>query len=97
MSIWVEKTFAYGDWAHAQDKFDDLYFKMGGPAGMMLISCTSEDRQSEQLFACLPDSTLASAFTDFTLVTEDRLPTHANLLVGNQSVFMERFNFPTIL
>ncbi len=95
MTIWVQRTFAYGSWGSVQDKFEELYLGQGGPANMMLISESAEDRQTEQLFAQLPDPAYANLLAGFEPISDERLPKIASLLVGNQTAFTERFNFPT--
>ncbi len=92
MVHWFAKDFPVGDWAYVQDAFENIIVRLGAPEAMMLISERRADGV-ERLYGCFPHPDMAKAFDGFAPVGESDLPRNPSLLVGNQTVYAERFGY----
>jgi|SRR3954447_4105014 hypothetical protein len=92
--LWAKKAVDPAEWDATQDRFEELFVKLGSPKQMMLAAaCDSESGQSILLMS-LPNATYLGFFSGFESMTEDALPSEAALLVGHSDELLKRFRYP---
>jgi hypothetical protein len=93
--IWARKAIVLSEWDEIQDQFEELFMKLGGPRQMMLVATSSSGADQTDLCMSLPNSALLSLFQGFEAIAEMDLPSEASLLIGHDSQFKVRFEYPT--
>jgi hypothetical protein len=94
MTIWAQRTFAKGVWAHVQDLFDKHLDAVGYPANVnMLMVNSNEEWNQDHIIIALPDRTLLPMYEGFKEIGTEGLPKVASLLVGSQTSFQKLFKF----
>lgn len=90
--MWLSKEFGIAEWSSVQDKFEDLYIRLGAPKGMMLVCEDTEPPEKTTIFMALPDEKLAGLFSGFEETA--RLPVGPSFLVGDQIEMEAQFGRP---
>lgn len=82
--IWAHKTFAIGEnYGAAQERFADLFMKLGGPRGMLMICSKARASHPADVYLALPDESLLPLFDGFSPAQGSALPNKAVGLVGH--------------
>ena len=92
--IWARKTFGLNDYGSIHDKFASLFLNMGAPGGMMMVAVTEDAHQKTDVYLSVPEERFLLLFVGFSRITEGDLPEEATFLVGHDSDFEHRFDFP---
>ena len=92
--IVLAKEFHGGSYANVQDRFMEHWTSVGGIQDMMMIAERITPARS-MIYVLLPKNDAATFYDGFEIVSEEKLPREASLLVGYQPDFEKRFKFDT--
>ena len=90
----LAKEFHGGSYADVQDRFMEHWNSVGGIHDMVIIAERITPVRS-MIYVLLPKDDAANFYEGFEIVSEERLPREASLLVGYQPDFEKRFKFAT--
>jgi len=92
--LWAKKVVNPDEWEPTQDRFEELFVKLGSPKQMMLAAACDPESGQSILLMSLPNTAYLGFFSGFESVTEDALPPEAALLVGHSDELLKRFRYP---
>ena len=92
--LWAKKAVDPAEWEPMQDRFEELFAKLGSPKQMMLAAACDQESGEAILLMSLPNTAYLGLFPGFESVTEDTLPPEASLLVGHGDELLKRFRYP---
>jgi len=94
--IWAKRDFQFAEYAPYQVQFEELHFKLGGPAAMMMVMAKKNARLSDVIIS-LPDAKFLRMFEGFEIIDESELPKEVSILCVNHATddFEKRFKIPS--
>ncbi|MGO4523488.1 hypothetical protein AB4097_01350 [Microvirga sp. 2MCAF35] len=92
--LWAKKAIDPAERDPTQDRFEELFVKLGSPKQMMLAAACDPASGQSILLMSLPNTAYLGLFSGFESVAEDALPSEAALLVGHSDELLKRFRYP---
>ena len=92
--LWAKKAVSPAEWEPTQERFEELFVKLGSPKQMMLAAACDPGSGQSILLVSLPNTAYLGLFPGFESVTKDALPSEAALLVGHSDELLKRFRYP---
>ncbi len=94
MSVWIKKYFGRNSYTAEFNRFEQLLLKTAASKEMLMIASSGDGGPvDETIYIWFQNDLYASLFPGFEPVAESDLPTTAALLIGEGSIFEQRFKY----